>query len=510
MNAEPLPPASERVEQLYRWSLDNLRVPYGLLQGEPYRIEDWQLRWLTEALESNTREAFLCVARKNGKTGMIAAMMLCYLVGPWVRRDWRGVVTSLTGQLAKELRGQMESTAVASGLLYVGSPLRFLKSPTPGRALGKQRSSVDFLAADKATGHAVGADLALIDEAGLLPEAKRDLWNALLSCISGRNGRFWSVSIQGDGPMLAEQISRHAEGDPGVYGKLYAAPPSAALDDKDAWAAANPGLGTIKAYDYMQDVARRAVNSPADQSAFRAFELNQKLDPARIMVVSLADWQESCAQFVPPRAGDCYLGIDLGTSQSMTCAVAYWPESYRAEVYGALPGLPDPLTRGRSDGVGSLYVTMSEAGELSLYDGQIVTPVAPFMLDVAEKVGPVRAVGADGHRKAEIAQMLLSTGLRWRIVPRGTGATSNQTASHDIRAFQRAVLRKRFVPTTRLLLEHAISDSAVVSDPSGHLKLDKTRTRGRIDALQAAVIAAGLAESHCKRRSRMTIAHRSA
>ena len=45
----------------------------------------------------------LSVARKNGKSGVIAAVLLAHLAGPLNRPEWRGIVTSMTGELAKEL-----------------------------------------------------------------------------------------------------------------------------------------------------------------------------------------------------------------------------------------------------------------------------------------------------------------------------------------------------------------------------------------------------------------------
>ena len=41
----------------------------------------------------------------------------------------------------------------------------------------------------------------LLDEAGLLDERKRELWNAMQSCVSGRDGRVLAISIRGDGPV---------------------------------------------------------------------------------------------------------------------------------------------------------------------------------------------------------------------------------------------------------------------------------------------------------------------
>ena len=132
---------------------------------------------------------------KNGKSGLIAALALAYLVGPLNATLWRGIVVSLTGILAGELRDAIELTANASGL----SGITVKKYPPPGTIEGLNQASLSILASDRATGHAVGADLAILDEAGLLQENNRDLWNAVLSSTSGRDGRMLSISIQGMG-----------------------------------------------------------------------------------------------------------------------------------------------------------------------------------------------------------------------------------------------------------------------------------------------------------------------
>ena len=40
----------------------------------------------------------------------------------------------------------------------------------------------------------------------------------------------------------------------------------------------------------------------------------------------------------------------------MTAAACYWPFTKRLEVWGAFPGIPGLLDRGKSDGVGNRYL----------------------------------------------------------------------------------------------------------------------------------------------------------
>ena len=304
-------PVSDAAETFFAWAERELKVPTGPLRGRPFIIPEWQRGYVREALADGVREAGLSIARKNGKSGIIAALLLAYLVGPLNVEYWRGLVISLTGALAKELRDAVEFTAVVSGK---ESALRVYKSPPPGRIEGLRGSRLDFLASDRATGHAVGGDIAIIDEAGLLEEAQRELWAAVASSLSGRDGRLLAISIRGDGPMFREMAER-ADGK-AVRFIEYAAPSDASLDDVVAWEAANPGMADgIKSINYMRDAAMRALASPSDQASFRAYDLNQPQAPSREMIVGLSDWQGCIVPAdddIPERAGECVVGFDLG------------------------------------------------------------------------------------------------------------------------------------------------------------------------------------------------------
>ena len=85
----------EPAEAIKQWA-ETLTIPDGIRQGEHFQIADWQHSFLTDALRPETREACLSVARKNGKSALVALMLLAYLSdkGPLHRHGWRGLVVS--------------------------------------------------------------------------------------------------------------------------------------------------------------------------------------------------------------------------------------------------------------------------------------------------------------------------------------------------------------------------------------------------------------------------------
>ena len=484
-----LPPPGEEYLAIAEWAERQLIIPSGLRAGEPLRLAEWQIEWLKGALAPGIREAGLSIARKNAKSSLVAILLLAYLAGPLRFPGFRGLVTSLTGRLAKELWHLIHGICEYSdGFRHVS----FHKSPVPGRISCLPDQMVTFLAADRSSGHGSAADIAVIDEAGLMPESQRDLFNAMISSTSSRDGRFICISIRGDGPMFSELAAR--AGEPSVYFKEYAADPSLAIDDERAWHQSNPGLGDIKSLPYMKDMSRRALASPSNISAFKAHDLNLPQSPAREVIVTVHDWKQCLVDELPPREGYCYVGLDLGSGWSMTAAVMYWPQTGRLEATGAFPSIPSLHERGSADGVGSLYQQMLERGELTIHRGRI-TNVPAFIQRLADDLAgePVR-LGSDRYRKAETLQAMESAGVRWPIKWRGTGASKTADGSHDVRAFQKLVLSRRIKSKRSLMLESAIANSSILRDSSGNPKLGKDRQLGRIDALAAAVIACGLSE----------------
>lgn len=472
------------------WVEANLRVPSGPLAGQPFRLDEWQREWMMAAWAPGIQESGLSIARKNGKSGLIAAVLLAALCGPLNRHDWRGVVSSETGALAKELQDAMMQTAAMSGL----DGLTLRKSPPPGRIDGWNEAHVRFLAADKATGHAIGADLALLDEAGLLAENQRSLWNGLKTSISGRNGRFWAISIQSDGPMFAEMEDR--AGAPFMHWKKWEAPADMDIHSEEAWHAANPGLRTgIKSLEYMRNQAAIVKLTPAQEMHFRAWDLNQPVNPAKETIVTVADYAR-CIEISPPElSGDIVVGIDLGGSDSMTCAAALAVETGAMIVRGAFADDPPISDRAKRDRMGSRYDLMMRSGELTLYPGR-VTPVREFLADFIALVAPlgrVVAVGLDRYRKAEAEQAFRDARMPpWQVVWRGTGAGATADGSHDVRAFQKLVRSRKLRMGHSPMLESAIANSVLRYDGAGNPALDKRTNESRIDAASAAVIAAGL------------------
>src|SRR5690606_29636650 len=59
-------------------------TPEGAHVGRPLVLADFQKRFIRDVYDNpaGTRRAYLSIARKNGKSGLIAGLLLAHLVGP--------------------------------------------------------------------------------------------------------------------------------------------------------------------------------------------------------------------------------------------------------------------------------------------------------------------------------------------------------------------------------------------------------------------------------------------
>ena len=275
------------------------------------------------------------------------------------------------------------------------------------------------------------------------------------------------------------------------------------IQDREIWAAGNPGLAAgIKQWEYMEAESARVLVTPTDLNSYLAFDLNLPQLPTREMIFPPSDVTACFVDELPERSGNCYLGLDFGGATSGTAACAIFPATGRVDLWFAFGDNPDVLARGRTDG--ARYDLMHQRGELKLYAGR-VTPVDAFMTDVAADLEGVnvRRMAADGYKDAEIKDFLDRAGLHWRANFRRVGA--GKDGGRDVRALQRLILNRKLKLPHSLALTTAVSKSTIRRDWNGNPGLDKSDSKGRIDLLSAAVIAAGLAEPEFDKKPRRGI-----
>ena len=158
----PDPPADPGAA-LCEWARETLIVPPGHPKaGERFELPAYLAAFFADALAVDTHEAALIIARKNGKSSSVAALLACFMVGCLRRPGFRVGVASINREKSFELKEQIRALKEAANL----GGLQVWRRGAQG-VTGPGGSSIDFVSADKNAGAASSWDIAVCDEIGL-------------------------------------------------------------------------------------------------------------------------------------------------------------------------------------------------------------------------------------------------------------------------------------------------------------------------------------------------------
>lgn len=475
--------------------LESLKIPEGPLSGQKIKLGGFQKKFIKGALADGISIAALSVGRGAGKTMLGAGLALAALLGKIDKQPRREVIigakTRDQGRIAWNfIEGLAQSLPIKDRKL-----LTFVRSPRlEVRYEGDGGGHVlRVLASDAKNALGLAPVFALLDERGFWEKDKGDsLEAAIFSALGKRSGRavVISTSAPDDAHSFSQLLDEEQEG---VYRQEHRAPTGCAPDDLKAIEAANPGAksGIGSSLAWLQGEARRAIKRGGSTlQSFRLFNLNQRVSgETRDVLLTSDEWLRCETDELPPRQGSVVIGVDLGGSASMTAAAYYWYETGRLECLGWFPSQPSLLDRGQNDSVGNRYVEMSGRGELSTL-GAMTVPVAAWLSDVMRHVEgqPIAALCADRYKQAEVGQAIDAAGIRCPIIWRGFGF---KDGNEDCDRFRRACFDGRVKAKPSLLLRSALADAVCLRDPADNIKLAKSRSLGRIDAVSASVLAVG-------------------
>lgn len=473
--------------------MQSLRIPEGKRAGDPVKLAPFQRQFVKGALARDVNTAVLSIGRGNAKTALSAGLALAALVGVIDKQPKREIILAARTRDQARIAWQFAAgfaqslpDEVQRGLIFRRSPRLEIEWEGDGGG-----HFLRGIAADGKSALGGAPTLVLMDERGHWPlDRGDDLEHALLSGMGKRGGRALLISTSAADD--AHPFSRWID-DPqaGVYIQEHRPAPGLPADDVPSLLLANPGAqhGIGADLEWLEAQARRAIQRGGSAlTSFRLYNRNERVSgESRDMLLTVDEWQGCEVADLPLRSGQVVVGIDLGGSASMSAAAFYWPETGRLEVLGTFPANPSLGDRGAADGVSGRYLEMEKRGELGTLGDKIV-PVAPWLVEVMRHVEdqPVAALVADRYKAAELGEAMQRAGVSAPVVWRGQGF---RDGGEDCERFRRAAFDGLVKSAPSLLLRSAFADAVTLRDPANNLKLAKARSKGRIDAASATVLA---------------------
>lgn len=466
-------------------------IPSGEHVGKPMLLDQFQKSFITDVYDNpyGTSRAYLSIAKKNGKTGLIAGLVLAHVAGPEARQNAQLV----SGAQSREQAGIVFD--LASKMVMLSPKLSKLIRIVPSgkRLIGLMRN-VEYkaLSAEGKTAHGISPYLAILDEVGQV----RGPTDEFISAITTSQGAYENplliaISTQAptDGDMFSIWLdAQEAAPDPRVVSHVYAAPKDCALDDRQAWAAANPALGKFRSLAGLEAQARLAMQMPANESEFRNLGLNQRVE-AISPFVPRAVWESNGKPAGDLTGKKVHLGLDLSSVSDLTALVIVG-EDGGVEPHFWLPefGLAE---KSKKDHVP--YDLWAKQGFLHTTPGKAIEYefVAEFLRGVFDRCD-VQKVGFDRALMKFLTPWLKKAGFSdaelEKFVEFGQGTLSMTPALRELEA---GLLQGRFRHGNHPILNMCSANVRVVGE-SGGRKFDKSKIRGRIDGMTAFANALGV------------------
>lgn len=474
--------------------LQTLKVPEGPRAGQALRLAEFQMDFVRGALDPQNMVACLSIGRGNAKTALASGLALGSIMGIWDAQPRREVIFAARNR---------DQAKIAFNFVcgYVAGLPKTKRDKFQIRR--GSRLEVEFDGDGGGLARCVAADgrsilggapvLAILDERAAWEKDRGDeLENGVLSGLGKRNGKALIISTSGSDD--ANSFSRWLDNPPdGTFIQEHRPAPGLPADDLDSLLIANPGSveGIGASPEWLLAQARRAIaRGGSALSSFRNLNRNERVcADNRSVLVTTDEWlsAEVAPDALPPRDGECILGVDLGGSRSMSAAALFWPRTGRLEAIASFAGHPSLANRGAADGVGSRYTEMKERGELSVL-GENVVPAGPWLASIVKLAGDatIACIVGDRFRHAEFMEAMQTAGLRVPFISRGMGF---RDGSEDIERFRAALFERQIKVAPSLLLRSAFADAITLIDPAGNHKVTKSRSNGRIDAACAVILA---------------------
>jgi phage terminase large subunit-like protein len=469
-------------------------TPEGEHVGKPIALADFQRRFVLDIYDNpaGTREAFLSIARKNGKTALIAGIMLAHLVGPEARRNSQ----IISGARSREQASQVFN--YASKMVQLSPELAGIVRVVPsGKRLIGLPMNVEYraLSAEGKTAHGLSPALAILDEVGQVRGPQDDFIDAITTA-QGAHADPLMVAISTQAANDADLFSVWLDdaknsADPRIVSHVYAAPADCGLMDEAAWRAANPALGLFRSLDDLREQARKAERMPTAENTFRNLCLNQRVSTVSPFV-SRDVWLSCAAPVLDFGAAPVWAGLDLSARTDLTALVIAGKVAgnwhVRSHFWTPEGGLLERAKRDRSP-----YDVWAKQGYLHTTPGATVDYeyVAQDMAAIFAGLD-VRAVAYDRWRIDLLQKELDKLGVNLPLTPFGQGFKDMSPA---IDALEAELLNGRIAHGGHPVLTMCAANAVVVKDAAGNRKLDKAKATGRIDGMVALAQSFGVAKS---------------
>ena len=487
----------------------------GEFAGKPFEPLAWQqfilwnlYGWYNKDGSRRFRYGYISVARKNGKTTLIAG---CALASAIFDEEQAGQVYFAATKRDQARIGFAEASRMASrsaalkGFCEVGKHDIYVP---------KYDTKVTYLSSDSRSLDGLNANFCAVDEYAF--HRDDSVSNVLRSSMQSRKNPLHLTittagTFQGACYKLQKTVKQILDGvkkDDSQFGIIYE------LDEGDDWKVqknwrkANPSLGATISLDGLKRQYVQAKNIGGSyQTEFKIKHLNTWVSASKTWIAA-EDWAKN--QLSKDLSGlPCYAGLDLASVSDLTALVLVFPveDEYHVRGYYWLPkdtyeaALLSDASHPYGDFIDQENFILTEGNVTDYADiRRLITGVTytPKGLETSNDCllnnYEVKKVAYDRYNSTQIAIDLTNDGAP--LVPYGQGFISMSAPTKQLEVLVRTGKLKH---DGDKVLAWSLQNVELRTDPAGNIKPDKGKVEGKgtrqnkIDPIVSMVM--GLGES---------------
>lgn len=482
-------------EKVLRWAADCLCFPEGKMAGRPLILDPFQCAFLLATFDApqHISKAILSMARRGGKTLVMAVILLAYIVGPLARQNTMIRSAAMTREQAGLLYRLMALTLSMSPRCEG----RYRVVPSGKKIVGLSKGvEYQSLSRDAKSGHGQAIYILVVDECGQIDAPNDDFLDMLFSSMGTyEDARTFLISTQApnDAAFFSVELDTAEREQPeNVVCHLYTAPTDDLFDEKN-WYAANPSLyGGYRSKKDILTNAEEAERIPAKQNGFMNLFMNRRVSMESAWL-SPSVWKENAGKpdWKVFMENGVHVGLDLSLINDLSCAVMSAMDDDGAVhvhcfSFSPLDGIKERATKDRVP-----YDVWARDGIVYAPPGKTIDydMVCGYLRKHIEDAGIyVHGVHFDPWNierfKAAADRNGFAQEANWEKVQQ-----MMKDISPRMQAMETALLQNRFRHGSNPVLNLGAASAIAISDTNGNRKLDKKKSSQKIDGIVAMLMS---------------------
>lgn len=500
-----------------QWAIDFIerycRHSKGEWAGKSFILESWEkfivwniFGWKNKDHYRRFKTVYLELARKNGKTSLLAAIGLllfvadgeagaeCYSAA--VKKDQAIITHSEATRMVKK------SPALAKKIGIFRNNLCIESTESKFEPLGRDSDSSDGL----------NVHCAIVDE--LHAHKTGDMWGVLKTAIGSRRqplqlaittAGFDRNSICWQQHEYLEKILNDVDKDnpfldDTYFGMIYTIDEKDDWQDEKCWVKANPNLGVSVLIDNIRSNALKAKEVPSEQNEFLRKHLDKWVQQS-VREIDMDLWSANFHRNIIEKefyGKKCFGGLDLSSVSDLTSWSIIFPDPVDPDYIDILMRFwcPEAQIHNRHNQYRNFYEAWHREGFLKITTGDAIDyeDVKAQILDDARKFNLIE-MGVDalfqGYQLSmeiskELGKRIVDGKPQERVIAVGMGY---QTMTPTMRELEKRLLLRKFNHGNHPVLRWCAENLAVKIDPTGGKKPDKSSSQGKIDGIVSSLIA---------------------